>query len=106
MLKGHGTDTSPFCEFHFVTKKLLGAPGLTTRSKDATNGAPGIARDVTRSYYADPTLREAWLCLSTKLSESVLASGVSQDPPEVVTVERVRTKSIERSPCNEVMCFG
>ena len=24
-------------------KKLLGAPGLTTRSKDATNGAPGIA---------------------------------------------------------------
>ena len=24
-------------------KKLLAAPGLTTRSKDATNGAPGIA---------------------------------------------------------------
>ena len=24
-------------------KKLLGAPGLTTRSKDATNGAPGMA---------------------------------------------------------------
>ena len=36
------------------SKKLLGAPGLTTRSKDSTNGAPGIATlttNVARSYW-------------------------------------------------------
>ena len=54
---------SCFC----TNKKLLAPPGLTTRSKDATNGAPGIATNgaflllETRSYVWRSNFRVAWI---------------------------------------------
>ena len=43
----------PPADYHGPTrnKKLLGAPGIATRSKDATNGAPGRTTNGARGRY-------------------------------------------------------
>ena len=83
-------------------KKLLGAPGRTTRSKDATNGARGNATNGARGRYVRNP-RASRLERSVSSSHSARPSGPSgPDLSFVATVarERFEWRVIWRQSCS------
>ena len=77
------------------SKKLLGGKGIATRSKDATNGAPGLTRNKKLLETRSPYKR----CASSSMS--VACRGVAARAQTFGPHRSLRRSDHSRRPCHE-----